>query len=95
MVGLNPFDVLSWIGTALFTIALLPQGVRTWRRKRADDISVWFLLTILGASASMFVWAISIDRYVVSSGYIANLVVWGYVLRIRLWPAAPPEPEAS
>ena len=80
------FDVFSYIGTALFTIALMPQAVRTFRRGRADDISVWFLLTVLGASAFNMVWSISLPNYVVACGFVANLVVWGYVLQVRLRP---------
>lgn len=77
---------VSWLGTALFTIALVPQAVRTWRRKHAEDISIWFLVTVLAASVCMGLYMLSIPNVPASLGFVANIVVWGMVLWFRVYP---------
>lgn len=86
---MDVFDAFSWLGSGLFTIALMPQFVRTWRRGHADDISIWFLVTVIAASLASGIWAVSLPNYVVAGGFAANLLVWGYVLVVRLRPRVP------
>jgi MtN3 and saliva related transmembrane protein len=46
----------TWLGLAagfLTSIAVLPQVVRTWRRKQAVDLSVWQPLILI---AGMMLW---------------------------------------
>jgi MtN3 and saliva related transmembrane protein len=45
--------VLGTAGTILSTVSLLPQVVRTWRTRSANDISAAWLVAAL---ASMLVW---------------------------------------
>ena len=80
--------VLSWIGSLLFIAALLPQVYRTWQRGRANDLSVLFLVTLLVASGAMLVYAVSLENPIFAAGYVVNLIVWGYVLKVRLYPRA-------
>lgn len=77
---------MSWIGTALFSISLMPQAARTWRRKHAEDISVWFLWTVLAASVAMMLYMLSIPNVIAALGFVVNLAVWGMVLWFRLNP---------
>jgi uncharacterized protein with PQ loop repeat len=86
----DPFVVFSWLGTVMFIAALVPQAIRTFQRGRADDISLLFLFTVLAGSLSMFIWAASIPNAVVAFGFVMNLLVWGYVLIVRLRPRGEP-----
>lgn len=88
MAHLDPSgEALIWIGSLLFTVALVPQGVRTIRLGRADDLSVVFILMVLGASAATLAyWLIHEQPVRVWFGFVANLLVWGLVLWYRLFP---------
>lgn len=80
-------DWLIFIGGLFFTLALLPQAVRTVRRGRAEDLSVPFVLLVLGGSAlTLAYWLIRHEPWVVYYGFIANLLVWALVLWYRLFP---------
>lgn len=89
------YTLFSYLGTGLFTAALVPQFIRTLQLGRADDISVLFLLTVIGASIASGVWALSLPNYVVTTGFVANVVVWGYVLKVRLRPRSDAVPLKS
>ena len=45
--------ILGFAGTTLSVVSLIPQVVKTWRTRRADDISAGWLIFAL---ASMLVW---------------------------------------
>lgn len=95
LFGTDIYTLFSWLGTALFTSALVPQFIRTMQLGRADDISVLFLFTVIAASLANGVWALSLPNYVVTTGFVANVVVWGYVLKVRLRPRVPAAPLKS
>jgi len=76
--------VLGTVGTALSTLSLLPQVVRTWRTRSTADISAAWLVVAL---ISMLVW--------LTYGYLvqAPAIVWanaltfvqaGYILLVKL-----------
>tara|TARA_B100000700_G_C14933886_1_gene803273 strand:- start:59 stop:343 length:285 start_codon:yes stop_codon:yes gene_type:complete len=53
--NLNSVDIYGFLAAGLTTIAFLPQLVKTWQTKSADDVSVLMLVMfILGVS----LWAI-------------------------------------
>ncbi|MBN2890248.1 MAG: hypothetical protein JXL97_00135 [Bacteroidales bacterium] len=37
-------EVIGWFGAALFAICALPQAIKTFKTKKADDLSWLFLL---------------------------------------------------
>ncbi|MGB1585652.1 MAG: PQ-loop domain-containing transporter [Thermoplasmatota archaeon] len=81
-------DWLIFTGSLLFTVALLPQAVRTVRLGRADDFSIPFVLMVIAASAiTLTYWLLTrATDWEVYYGFIANLLVWGLVFYYRLWP---------
>ncbi len=90
MVVIEGLDWLILIGSVLFSIALVPQAVRTVRLGRANDFSVPFILLILVASGLTLVyWLIRKEPWEVYFGFIANILVWGLVLWYRLFPRVP------
>ncbi|MGB0653129.1 MAG: PQ-loop repeat-containing protein [Thermoplasmatota archaeon] len=89
MAHLGAGEILIWAGTAAFTIALIPQLIRTVRLGRADDLSVSFVALILFASAATFTYWAWHQHWVAASGFVANLLVWGVVFYYRLWPRPP------
>lgn len=80
-------DILIWTGTTLFTVALLPQLVRTLKLGRADDFSLPFIAMVVVASgATLAYWLIHGESFKVWAGFVANLIVWGIVLWYRIFP---------
>ena len=80
------WDWLIWTGTGAFTVALIPQLVRTVQRGSANDLSIAFVALILFASACTLAYWLQHAEYVAAGGFVANLIVWSVVLRYRLWP---------
>lgn len=88
--------ILGLAGTTLSVVSLVPQVLKTWRTRRADDISAgWLIFALL----SMLVWVIY------GSAVGAAAIVWAnaltfiqvaFILAIkwrigqRLLPAAAP-----
>lgn len=80
-------DWLIFTGSTAFTLALVPQAIRTMRLGRADDLSIPFILLVLTASILTLVyWLIRGEPWLVYYGFIANIIVWGLVLWYRLFP---------
>ncbi len=81
---------LEWmifIGGVLFTAALVPQAIRTVRLGRAEDLSIPFILLVLGGSLlTLAYWLIIDASWVIYYGFIANVAVWGLVLWYRVFP---------
>ena len=54
----------TWLGLAagfLTSIAVIPQVVRTWRRKQAVDISVWQPLILIAGMMLWLLYGIMLD----------------------------------
>ncbi len=80
-------DWLIFLGSTAFSVALVPQLVRTLRLGRADDFSIPFVLLVVGASiVTLTYWLIRGEPWQVYFGFIANILVWGVVLWYRFFP---------
>ena len=87
-------DWLIFLGSAAFSLALVPQAFRTVKRGRAEDLSIPFILLVLAASIMTLVyWLIRREAWEVYFGFIANIMVWGLVLWYRLFPRVAPSEE--
>jgi uncharacterized protein with PQ loop repeat len=80
---------LEGLGSLGFTVALVPQFVRTLKRKRAKDVDVTFLVIVLVSSVVLLVYSFPTRQYYFAVSFAANLVVWGTVLYSRLYPQKP------
>lgn len=55
---------VTWLGLAagfLTSIAVIPQVVRTWRRKQAADLSVWQPLLLIAGLLLWLLYGIAIE----------------------------------
>lgn len=76
--------VLGVIATALSTISLLPQLLRTWRTRSAADISASWLIIAL---ASMLLWICYgslVSAYAIVWANALTFVQAGLILAIKL-----------
>ena len=67
-------EILGWIQTILFTFMLVPQIIKTIKRKTVDDISITvsFIAAIAGIIA--LIYAIRIHQYSLIFKYIFGLL---------------------
>jgi uncharacterized protein with PQ loop repeat len=91
----DAWEILNWSATVGFILCLVPQLARTLRTRRADDISLPFLVLVLAASACMGAYSLHAGNPVFAVAQGANLVVWGLVLAVRLGALKPPRAEGS
>lgn len=92
---MNVWDWLNLIGSAGFVACLMPQLARTLRLRRADDLSILFLLLVLVSSACILLYMLKRENFIFAAAQVANLIVWGVVLYFKLFPSpmAPPISE--
>ena len=84
--GMQFLDWLQFAGSFGFLVSLVPQLIRTVRRKRAEDVDVTFLVILLVSSVILLVYALRTGQEWFAVSYCGNLVVWGVVLYYRVRP---------
>lgn len=85
---MDVWDALIWTGSAGFILCLLPQLVRTLRRRSAEDLSLPFLVLVLVSSGVTMPYMLHEREFVFAAAQACNLLVWGTVLYFRLFPAS-------
>jgi uncharacterized protein with PQ loop repeat len=83
----NAWDWLNLVGSLGFVACLTPQLVRTLKLRRADDLSLLFLVLVLFSSVCILLYSLQRENYIFAAAQGANLVVWGTVLVFKLRPA--------
>lgn len=84
---MDVWDWLIWLGSAGFILCLMPQLWRTLHRRRADDLSLAFLLLVLVSSGTTLPYMLHQGEYVFAAAQAVNILVWGTVLYFKLFPA--------
>ncbi len=74
-------DTFGFIAAFLTTIAFLPQVIKTWRTKKAEDVSVVMLLTFIIGLLFWIVYAIKSNAFPV---LIANIVTFIFNVTILI-----------
>jgi len=78
--------IFGWLGAFLFAICAIPQVIKTWKSKKADDLSLWFLLFWLGGELlTMFYvvvddMSLGISHFPLYINYIFNTVLVLYLI---------------
>ena len=67
---INP-DTFGFIAAALTTIAFLPQVIKTWKTKKAEDVSIVMLLLFITGLLFWIIYAIETNALPV---LIANII---------------------
>jgi uncharacterized protein with PQ loop repeat len=84
----NVWDWLNLLGSIGFVACLTPQLIRTLRLRRADDLSLAFLVLVLFSSVCVLLYSTQRENYVFAAAQVANLAVWGTVLVFKLRPGS-------
>ncbi len=79
-------EVIGWIGAALFAICALPQAVKTFKTKKADDLSWLFLLLWFFGEIFTFIYLIIDDlklnttHFPLYINYVFNTLIVVYLM---------------
>lgn len=79
-------EIIGWIGAFLFAICALPQAVKTFKTKSADDLSWLFLLLWFGGEILTFSYLIVDDiklkttHFPLYVNYIFNTILVIYLI---------------
>jgi uncharacterized protein with PQ loop repeat len=79
-------NIFGWIGAFLFAICAVPQVIQTWKTKKANDLSLLFLMFWLGGEIfTMFYIVVddmllSITHFPLYINYIFNIIMVLYLL---------------
>jgi MtN3 and saliva related transmembrane protein len=73
------FDAIGSVAAFCTTVSFLPQLVRVWRRKRADDISLTMFLLFSFGVACWLVYGVGIGSFPIT---VANAITLSLALAI-------------
>ena len=88
-------DVYGFIAAALTTVAFLPQVVKTWRTKKAEDISIVMLLMF---TTGLLFWIIYAIQTHILPVLMANLITFIFnvtILTLKLIYGKKPSAEEN
>ena len=79
-------EAIGWLGSILFATCAIPQVVKTWKTKRADDLSWLFLLFWLFGEIFTIIYIVvddlsrQITHYPLYINYAFNTVLVFYLI---------------
>jgi uncharacterized protein with PQ loop repeat len=79
-------EIFGWVGSFLFAVCAVPQAVKTWKTKKADDLSWLFLLLWLGGEWLTVSYLViddillGIAHFPLYLNYIFNIVLVSYLV---------------
>ncbi|MDP3966470.1 MAG: PQ-loop domain-containing transporter [archaeon] len=77
---------IGWVGAFLFAICALPQVIKTWKSKKADDLSLLFLLFWLLGEFLTFAYIIlddiqeGVNHFPLYVNYFFNIILVLYLI---------------
>ena len=77
-------DTFGFIAAALTTIAFLPQVIKTWRTKKADDVSIVMLLMFITGLLFWIIYAIQTNALPVLIANIITFILNVTILTLKL-----------
>ena len=81
LIGPNTF---GFVAAALTTIAFLPQVIKTWRTKKAEDVSIVMLLLFITGLLFWIVYAIQTNALPVLIANIITFIFNTIILTLKL-----------
>jgi len=79
-------DIMGWVGAFLFATCGVPQAIKVWKTKKAEDISWWFLIFwLLGEILTLGYIiiddiALKITHFPLYLNYAFNIIIVLYLL---------------
>ena len=78
-------EIIGYLAGVILTLCYLPQIIKTFRLKHADDVSMWMLvLTIISTALyEVYAWQLGLMPVVVMNGIFGILVTVEIIMKIR------------
>jgi uncharacterized protein with PQ loop repeat len=79
-------EYIGWLGAFLFAVCAVPQVIKTWRTKKADDLSWLFLLFWLFGEILTLVYLLiddigrGITHFPLYVNYVFNIIMVVYLV---------------
>ena len=68
-------ETIGWIGTVAFSLCAIPQAYKSYRTKKVDDVSAWFLILWGTGEICMLTYVLATTRDpILFVQYLANLL---------------------
>jgi len=80
------FEVLIHIGNVLSVIYNIPQIYKTWKVKKATDISSYFLWMRLASSIIWCIYCVYYYLWIVSISWFMSLISTIFILYYKYYP---------
>lgn len=92
---MEPVEALGMVAGLLTTAAFVPQVIKTYRTRSAEDFALPMLAMFVGGVALWLVYGVWKGAASVIMANAVTLVLAGYILRVKLRRAAPARPPAG
>jgi len=83
-------NIIGWLGAFLFALCALPQVIKTWKSKKAGDLSKAFLLMWLFGEILTLIYIITDDilveitHFPLYVNYILNIIMVLYLIYAKI-----------
>jgi len=67
-------QILGWTATTLFSVALVPQIIKTLRRKSTEGVSIWLFIIFFVANIIALIYALLIIQPPLIIKYILGIL---------------------
>ena len=78
------FEIMGTIGSLIICISALPQIVKTYRTKKADDLSISYLIILMFGMALMMIYALHIGDPIFVFGNSLSVLSTGVLIFLCL-----------
>lgn len=77
-------NTIGWVGSICLAICGLPQVYKSWKTKRADDISMLFLILWGLGELLTLIYVFPTFQLPLIFNYVTNIVLIGVIARYKL-----------
>ena len=88
-------NTFGFIAAALTTIAFIPQVIKTWKSKKANDVSIVMLLMFITGLLFWIVYAIQTEALPVLVANITTFILNLTILTLKLIYEKQPSPSSQ
>ena len=85
-LGVDVIEYLGLLASTLATLAFLPQVVKTWRSRSANDFSLVTLVMLEGGCGLWIFYGVLRDAPAIWLGNGVTLALAGFILLVKLRP---------
>ena len=87
-------DLVGYAAGILLTLCFIPQVIKTWRTRQADDVSMGMLVLTLGSAIGyeVYAWMLGLMPVVVMNAIFGGLVLLEIFLKVHFDRADPSRP---